>query len=152
MKWLLPLCEFCLVVGYIYIYFVFRLSNLLFQRQCCLNLVNIFCEINCSNSLLLQFCICLKSTQHDRSQRCSFVSGTLTDTWNNNKARKIKSTRLSGIVYFWIFVMNIANLIISDIRLLLQQKATAVHNQLTVPPASGCHQEYHAKLGVEILS
>ena len=48
--------------------------------------------------------------------------------------------------------MNIANLIISDICLFLQQKATTVHNQFIVPPACGGHQEYHAKLGVEILS
>ena len=32
--------------------------------------------------------------------------------------------------------MNIANLIISDIRLFLQQKTTAVRNQFIVPPTS----------------
>ena len=48
--------------------------------------------------------------------------------------------------------MNIADVIMSDIRLFLQQTATTVHNQFIVPPASGYHQEYHEKLEVEILS
>jgi hypothetical protein len=69
----------------------------------------------------------------------------------------IKQGKLNqqGSLEFFIsgfFVMNIANLIISDIRLFLQQKATTVHNQFIVPPASDCHQQYYAKLGVEILS
>jgi hypothetical protein len=51
-----------------------------------------------------------------------------------------------------VFVMDVANLIISDICTFLQQQTTAVCNQFIVPTAAGCHKEYCAKLGVEILS